>query len=88
MIGIAVSTFGLIMFYNYKEKIIINICIMWLYCYYIIIMLVLLFCFSVVVIIAFTLQPLWPESSKYGMWYVSVLFMVLLAVLLLVYVGQ
>lgn len=40
----------------------------------------------VVVIIAFVLQPLWPDSSKMGMWYISMLLIILLGLLIVLYI--
>lgn len=39
-------------------------------------------------VIGFTLQPLWPDSSKMGMWFLSVIMMVLLGVLIALYIGN
>uniref|UniRef100_A0A1X7VNR9 Translocation protein SEC62 n=1 Tax=Amphimedon queenslandica TaxID=400682 RepID=A0A1X7VNR9_AMPQE len=37
-------------------------------------------------VIGFTLQPLWPDSSKLGMWFLSVIMMILLGILLALYI--
>jgi hypothetical protein len=37
-------------------------------------------------VIGFTLQPLWPDSSKMGMWFLSVIMMALLGILIVLYI--
>ena len=44
--------------------------------------------FSVVGAIALTLQPLWPDSSREMVWYVSMAVLVLMSFMILLIVGK